>query len=130
MSSPHNPSRLAWLLVLVPTSCGDHEIFAIREPFVDTPTKAETGASSQGTGGQAGSAQDGGCRGQVCGDTCVDTLTDTLNCGSCGRNCPLAATCDAGECVCAPPLRLCADRCVAQACRSLRGGPKSGRRDS
>jgi hypothetical protein len=33
-----------------------------------------------------------------CGGSCVDTSMDKTNCGQCGKRCPGAKTCNAGQC--------------------------------
>lgn len=48
-------------------------------------------------------AHDGVCACQpqtpdVCGETCLSLQTDDANCGACGHACPLASTCQQGQC--------------------------------
>lgn len=47
----------------------------------------------------------------ACGGVCVDTQNDTNNCGSCGTQCPLDATCQSGTC-CQAGQALCGGACV------------------
>jgi hypothetical protein len=44
-----------------------------------------------------------------CGGSCVDLQTDVQNCGDCGVQCPVGATCEAGVCICPPAGTVCDD---------------------
>src|SRR4051794_25087274 len=48
----------------------------------------------------------------ACNGTCIGTTTDAKNCGMCGRTCPAALACIAGECGCPGALTICTDSCV------------------
>ena len=43
----------------------------------------------------------------LCNGTCTDTGVDLLNCGSCGKACPVGTACVNGNCSCLMGLELC-----------------------
>jgi hypothetical protein len=47
-----------------------------------------------------------------CNGTCIGVTADGNNCGMCGRTCPAALACIAGECGCPGALKNCGDVCV------------------
>jgi sulfatase modifying factor 1 len=119
--------------LLIAAACGGKT----ERDFAGTGTGEGTGLggsepdASPGSGGAAGSGAAPGtgaeantgaapvppdtCRGPgaaLCDGECVSLLVDSLNCGVCGKACPLGSTCDGGECVCMPGLVDCGGECT------------------
>ena len=47
-----------------------------------------------------------------CDGVCVNPMHDDAHCGTCGRACTTGTICLVGSCLCPPPLRECAGRCL------------------
>jgi hypothetical protein len=69
-----------------------------------------------GTDGGGGGGGDGASCTSKCNNMCTDLKTDNANCGVCGKACPSAAMCTAGQCKCPATdggsAVICGDQCV------------------